>query len=97
MASRVLRKLRYEGNHVNVVIITAYGTVENAVEAMKLGAIVRSETIFPGEIRRVVSAVWARNSISESQLKSFEDFLEFLKQKIMEEIVRKARKFSARR
>jgi len=81
----VLRKLRYEGNHVNVVIITAYGTVENAVEAMKLGAIDFVQKPFsPGEIRRVVSAVWARNSISESQLKSFEDFLEFSKQKILE-------------
>ncbi len=81
----VLRKLRYEGNHVNVVIITAYGTDRKRSGSDETRSDrFRSETIFPREIRRVVSAVWARNSISESQLKSFEDFLEFSKQKIME-------------
>lgn len=34
----VLRTLREKGNDVKVVIITAHGTIDNAVEAMKLGA-----------------------------------------------------------
>ena len=34
----VLRELRQRGSHVTVIMITAYGTVERAVEAMKQGA-----------------------------------------------------------
>ncbi|HUZ17907.1 MAG TPA: response regulator, partial [Spirochaetia bacterium] len=35
----VLRRLRDGGNDVKVLIITAHGTIDNAVEAMKLGAV----------------------------------------------------------
>ncbi len=67
------------------MIITAYGTVENAVEAMKLGAIdFVQKPFFPRRVRRVCRSVWARNSTSESQRKTFEDFLEYSKQKILE-------------
>ena len=34
----LLRALRAQGNDVPVIILTAYGTIESAVEAMKLGA-----------------------------------------------------------
>ena len=34
----LLRQLRQQGNEIPVIVITAYGTVENAVEAMKQGA-----------------------------------------------------------
>jgi two-component system response regulator AtoC len=34
----LLRELRSQGNDVPVIIMTAYGTIESAVEAMKLGA-----------------------------------------------------------
>lgn len=79
----LLRKIRLEGNKVNIVIITAYGTVENAVESMKLGVIDFVQKPFsPGEIRRIVSAVWVRNIIDEKELKNFDDYLEFAKQRI---------------
>lgn len=34
----LIRNIREEGNKVPIVIMTAYGSIENAVEAMKLGA-----------------------------------------------------------
>jgi two-component system response regulator AtoC len=34
----VLRRIRTTDTHVPVIVLTAYGTVENAVEAMRLGA-----------------------------------------------------------
>jgi two-component system, NtrC family, response regulator AtoC len=36
--TELLAKLRLQGNGVPVIIMTAYGTIESAVEAMKLGA-----------------------------------------------------------
>lgn len=36
--TELLRILREQGNEVPVIIMTAYGTIESAVEAMKLGA-----------------------------------------------------------
>ncbi len=87
----VLKKVRQKDNKVNIVIITAYGTVENAVEAMKLGAIDFVQKPFsPGEIRKIVASVWAREEMAEENLRSFEDYLEFSKKKILEQDYKKA-------
>ena len=51
----VLRRLRSDENLVPVVIITAYGSVPDAVEAMKLGAIdFLAKPITPDALRKVV-------------------------------------------
>ncbi len=50
-----LRRLRERGHDVPVVVLTAYGTVESAVEAMKLGAV--DYIIRPFEIATVELAV----------------------------------------
>lgn len=51
----VLRKLRTEHHDTRVVMISAHGTIEDAVEALKLGAIDFLRKPFtPGEIRQVV-------------------------------------------
>jgi len=58
----VLRALRERCPGTHIVIITAYGTVESAVEAMKLGAVDFVQKPFsPQEIRRVVEGVLARD------------------------------------
>jgi DNA-binding response OmpR family regulator len=58
-----LRHLRQVGDDTPVVIVTAYGTVPAAVEAMKLGAIdVLSKPFTPGDLRRVVSEVIERHA-----------------------------------
>ena len=57
----VLRKLRALQPETKVIIITAHGTVENAVEAMKLGAVEFLQKPFTSdEIRSVVKAALAR-------------------------------------
>ena len=59
----VLRRIRDAGNGVPVVIVTAHGTVPDAVEAMKLGAIdFLSKPVTPGALRRVASEVLARHA-----------------------------------
>jgi DNA-binding response OmpR family regulator len=57
----VLRRLREQSSQTAVVLLTAHGTVESAVEAMKLGAVDFLQKPFaPQEIRDVVSQVFGR-------------------------------------
>src|SRR6266699_5915638 len=52
----LLRKIRSEYPDTTVVLVTAYGTVESAVEAMKLGAYdYITKPVDPDSLRRVVS------------------------------------------
>lgn len=59
---QVLSRLREAGNVVPVVILTAHGSIPEAVTAMKLGAIdFLTKPITPEALRRVVAEVIARN------------------------------------
>lgn len=59
----VLRRLRDEGVDVPVVVVTAHGTIPDAVEAMKLGAIdFLSKPLTPDVLRRVVAEVIDRHA-----------------------------------
>lgn len=59
----VLRRLREEGHEVAVVIITAHGSVPDAVEAMKLGAIdFLAKPLRPEALRAKVIEVLERNA-----------------------------------
>lgn len=61
----VLRRLRQTHEAVPVVMITAHGTVETAVEAMKLGAVDYLRKPFaPDEIRAIVAKVLNRQRLS---------------------------------
>ncbi|MEW4567971.1 response regulator [Tautonia sp. JC769] len=58
-----LRRMRDEGLLVPVVIVTAHGSVPDAVEAMKLGAIdFIQKPVRPEELREVASQVIRRHS-----------------------------------
>jgi DNA-binding response OmpR family regulator len=58
-----LRHLRQIGDDTPVIIVTAYGAVPSAVEAMKLGATdLLSKPLTPVELRRVVSDVVERHA-----------------------------------
>ena len=64
----VLRRLREAGNAVPVVIVTAHGSIPDAVAAMKLGAIdFLSKPLTPTELRRVVQEVVARHADPEAE------------------------------
>ena len=77
----VLRRLRKRSPDVSVVMITAYGTVATAVEAIKLGAVDYLEKPFtPEEIRNTVQTVLSRERLSEGDAnQSFESAVEFAK------------------
>ncbi len=58
-----LQRLRDVGYEVAVVIVTAYGSVVNAVQAMKLGAIdFLAKPLSPESLRRVAAEVLARET-----------------------------------
>jgi len=87
----VLRQLREKGNPVNVIIMTAYGTVEKAVEAMKLGAIdFLSKPFTPPEIRKIVENVLKRPNLTEDKLSGYNDLVEFSKRLILDKDYDKA-------
>jgi DNA-binding response OmpR family regulator len=58
----VLQELRDAGDDIPVVIVTAHGTIPDAVSAMKLGAIdFLSKPLTPERLRQVVSEVIERH------------------------------------
>ncbi|MBN2557636.1 MAG: response regulator [Clostridia bacterium] len=76
----LLRKIRENNIKVDIVMMTAYGTVERAVEAMKLGAIdFISKPFTPAEIRDIVENVIKRRQLDEASIESFPDALEYAK------------------
>lgn len=77
----VLRRLKSQDPLQNVIMITAHGTIETAVEAMKLGAIDYIRKPFtPEEIRSIVKRVLDRKDIDEeSASSSFGSVMSFAK------------------
>ncbi len=61
----LVRKARAEQPEMEVVVLTAYGTVETAVEAMKLGAFdyLQKPLSSPGELRLLASRALERRSL----------------------------------
>ncbi|MFI5458564.1 MAG: response regulator [Isosphaerales bacterium] len=63
----LLSRLRADGNVVPVVILTAHGSIPEAVTAMKLGAIdFLTKPITPDALRRVVAEVIERHATPPS-------------------------------
>jgi len=65
----LLRKARAEQPELEVIVLTAHGTVESAVEAMKLGAFdyLGKPLSGPDELRLVVSRALERRRLREDQ------------------------------
>ena len=60
----VLRQVREIRPDIRVIMITAYGTIESGVEAIKLGAVDFLQKPFdPDEIRQLVSTVMDREKL----------------------------------
>jgi len=77
----VLRRIKHRRPEQAVVMITAYGTIETAVETMKLGALDYLQKPFtPEEIRNVVATVLARERVTEEEAEqSFRAAVEYAK------------------
>jgi len=76
----VLRQLRQIRPDIRVIVITAYGTIESAVEAVKLGAVDFIQKPFaPEEIRVLVSQVIDRERLDEQRAVDYSSRMELAK------------------
>lgn len=79
----VLHQVRETRPDIRVIIITAHGTIESAVEAMKLGAVDFIQKPFtPKEIRELVSQVIDREKIEEQEVEDYDSYIELAKRYI---------------
>lgn len=79
----VLRKVREIRPDIRVIMITAYGTIELAVEAIKLGAVDFIQKPFsPAEIRELVLRVLDREKLDERKTADYGAAIELAKRSI---------------
>jgi DNA-binding response OmpR family regulator len=94
----VLRWISENRPDIRVIIITAHGTVDSAVEAMKRGAVDYLQKPFvPGEIREIVSRVLDRPRLDAQKVQDYNGWMEMARKCVNErrfgaaaEYVRKA-------
>lgn len=79
----VLRRIREEHPRVRVVIISAHGSIDTAVDAMKLGAVDFIQKPFsPDEIRGIAAGILARENLDESSADDYPSLIEIAKRRI---------------
>jgi DNA-binding response OmpR family regulator len=79
----VLRRIQDNWPKIRVIIITAHGTIESAVEAMKLGAVDFIQKPFsPAEIRELATLVLAREALDEESAADYPSLIELAKRHI---------------
>lgn len=81
----VLRRVATEFPATRVIIVTAYGTVDRAVDAMKLGAVDFIEKpVTPAEVRGRVIELLDRERVRGEQARTYEEYLQLAKRFINE-------------
>jgi DNA-binding response OmpR family regulator len=81
----VLRQVRRMRPDIRIIMITAHGTIESAVEAMKLGAVDFIQKPFaPKEIRGVVAQVIDRENLDERKVADYTSHIELAKRCAMD-------------
>lgn len=91
---QVLAKMRDMGTKTDVIMMTAYGTIENAVESMKLGAIdFLLKPVTLESIKSVIDNALKRKDLKASDIKTFQEYLEFGKKCILEKNFDKAKEY----
>jgi DNA-binding response OmpR family regulator len=79
----VLRRIKDDWPTARVIIITAHGTIESAVEALKLGAADFVQKPFsPGEIRDLAKLVLEREALDEATAGDYRAWIELSKRHI---------------
>jgi DNA-binding NtrC family response regulator len=79
----LMRELARTHPDVRVIILTAHGTIEDAVEAMKLGAVDFVQKPFSvNEIRELVARVLARRSLDVAGARGYDALIESAKKLI---------------
>jgi Response regulator containing CheY-like receiver, AAA-type ATPase, and DNA-binding domains len=90
----VLGKLKETNHAIPVIMMTAYGTIESAVEAMKLGVADYIRKPFtPDIIRTVVKTVLDRISLSSADTVDYESCLQYAKKCITGRDYKQARTY----
>jgi DNA-binding response OmpR family regulator len=76
----VLRRIKAIAPQIRVMMMTAHGGIESAVEAMKLGAVDYIQKPFtPPEIRKQIEAVIEREALEDSMAKDYAYCIELAK------------------
>lgn len=89
----VLRRIKKDRPKIRVIIITAHGTIESAVEAMKLGAVDFIQKPFsPGDIRELAKSVLDRETLDEERTVDYRALIELAKRHITDRSFSDARK-----
>jgi DNA-binding NtrC family response regulator len=79
----VLRQVRETRPDIHVIMVSAYGTIDTAVEAMKLGAVDFIQKPFAAaEIRDLVAKVIDRDALDEKKASDYASLLELAKRSI---------------
>jgi DNA-binding NtrC family response regulator len=79
----VLRRVREARPDIKVIILTAYGTIESAVEAMKLEAVDFIQKPFaPKDIRELVRKVVDRDALAAEEAQGYDMHVELAKRSI---------------
>jgi DNA-binding response OmpR family regulator len=93
----VLRRVKEWWPHTRVIIITAHGTIETAVEAMKLGAVDFIQKPFsPGEIRELVEEVLERETLDAEGATDYPTLIRISKRHITNRRFEEARETAQR-
>jgi DNA-binding response OmpR family regulator len=80
---QLLRKVREKWPKIRVIIITAHGTIESAVEALKLGAVDFIQKPFtPMEIRELATKVLEREKLDSGNVADYQSLIELAKRNI---------------
>jgi DNA-binding response OmpR family regulator len=91
----VLRRIRDDWPRVRVIIVTAHGTIDSAVEAMKLGAADFVQKPFtPAEIRDLAKLVLEREALDASTTEDYRAFIELTKRHITDRSFASAREIA---
>ncbi len=89
---KVLRQIKDSWPGTRVIIITAHGTIESAVEAMKYGAVDFIQKPFsPVEIRELATRVLRREALDEENAVDYFSLIEISKRHISDRVFSAAR------
>jgi len=89
----VLRRIKKDWPKIRVIIITAHGTIETAVDAMKLGAVDFIQKPFsPGDIRELAKSVLERETLDKKRTVDYRALIELAKRQITDRSFADARK-----
>jgi DNA-binding NtrC family response regulator len=87
----ILKQIYDNKLQVNVVMVTAYGSIENAVQAMKYGAVdFVPKPLEPQVLREIVRKIISRHLLSEQNVVEYQEIIELTKRHIKEREYHKA-------